>query len=165
MIRWGHNYSRVFRGEVPFRNFPFRNITWGLRRVSLSEPPTTVMLMARAFSPTLQGPISLVHRTDFRFLFYALSWRFWYITRPPTRLAPEGLIWLDSNKWPLIKVQFTLFKIGDKKLKDCAPACRSYDRRTKTCKSTDVNRALCQCFWYSLIHLLRRVTWNQKTWI
>jgi len=37
-----------------------------------SELPTIVMLMARAFLPTLQGPISLVHKTDFRFLFYAL---------------------------------------------------------------------------------------------
>jgi len=35
------------------------NTTRGLRRVSLSEPPTTVVLMARAFSQTLQGSISL----------------------------------------------------------------------------------------------------------
>jgi len=49
----------------------------GARKISKgdlpSKPPTIVMLMARAFSPTLQGPISLVHKTDFRFLFYVLS--------------------------------------------------------------------------------------------
>jgi len=70
----------------------------GSRKISKrnlpSESPTIVMLMARAFSLTLQGPISLVHKTDFRFLFYALSIRFRYITRPPTRLAPEVLTWL-----------------------------------------------------------------------
>jgi len=91
----------------------------GYRKISKrdlpSESPTIVMLMARAFSTTLQGPISLVHKTDFRFLFYALSSRFWYITWPPTRLAPEGLTWLaerSATKFSphLRKIQFIGFQ-------------------------------------------------------
>jgi len=102
----GSERETLLRPHVVFagsRKIPKRDLS--------SESPTIVMLMARAFSPTLQGPISFVHKTNFRFLFYALSQRFWYITRPPTRLAPEVLTYL-------VRPIFYLF-IGTNELKQC----------------------------------------------